>query len=488
MEDEARSPAPASAPGRDGVPAPSPLALPPEEMEALGHRAVELLVERWTKLAGNPAWKGADRSGTEPLLREPAPEEGRDPAAVLERAVGEVLPVAGRVDHPRFFAFVPSSPTWPGVLADFLAAGFNTFQGTWLESAGPSQIELVVTDWIREWVGYPQGAGGLFTSGGSAANLDALVVAREEAGNPERPSVYMSDQAHSSLARAARIVGIPRAGVRILPSRDDFRLDRDAVAAAVAEDRRAGRVPVAVLANGGATNTGIVDPLPELADLCAAEELWLHVDAAYGGFAVLDPAGRDALRGLERADSLVLDAHKWLFQPFEAGCLLLRDVRKLEAAFHVRPEYLQDVDLGTAQVNFADRGLQLTRSFRALKVWMTVQTFGMAALREAVGRGIDLARRAAAWIESRESMEVLSEPSLGVVCFRVRPPGGDHDEAALEKLNQEIQTRVVESGVAMTSSTRLRGTFALRLCILNHTSTWDDVRATLEAMEAAGRG
>ncbi len=488
MEDEAspRTPADRSRPG--GVPGPSPLALTPEEMETLGRRAVELLVERWAGLAGDAAWRGADRVELEPLLREPAPERGGDPARVLERAARDVLPLAARVDHPRFFAFVPGSPTWPGVLADFLAAGFNTFQGTWLGSAGPSQVELVVTDWIREWIGYPEGAGGLFTSGGSAANLDALVAAREDAGNPERPTVYMSDQAHSALVRAARIVGIPGEGVRVLPSRDDFRLDPEAVARAVAEDRAAGRTPVAVLANGGATNTGIVDPLPALADLCTDEGLWLHVDAAYGGFAVLDPAGRETLRGLERADSVALDAHKWLFQPFEAGCLLLRDARKLEAAFHVRPEYLQDVDLGTAQVNFADRGLQLTRSFRALKVWVTVQTFGMEAIREAVGRGIALARRAGAWIEEREGMELLSPPTLGVVCFRVRPPGRELDEAALEALNQAVQARVVESGVAMTSSTRLKGTFALRLCILNHTSAWDDVRAALEAMEAAARG
>jgi glutamate/tyrosine decarboxylase-like PLP-dependent enzyme len=345
-------------------------------------------------------------------------------------------------------------------------------------------VELVVLEWIRGWIGFPEGAGGLFTSGGSAANLDAVVALREAADNPPRPSFYMGDQAHSALIRAARIAGVPAEGIRVLPSDDAFRLRLDALARAVEEDRAAGRTPVAVLANGGATNTGTVDPLEALADFCRAEGVRLHVDAAYGGFSVLTTEGREAFRGLERADSVALDAHKWLFQPFEAGCLLVRDVRMLERAFHTRPEYLQDVELGTAQVNFADRGLQLTRSFRALKVWMTVQVFGMEAIREGVRNGILLARRAGEHIRASPLMELRSPPSLGVVCFRVRPPEGGATEEELEELNRRVQDRVVASGVAMTSSTRLKGSFALRLCILSHATAWEDVRATLEAMEA----
>jgi glutamate/tyrosine decarboxylase-like PLP-dependent enzyme len=400
---------------------------------------------------------------------------------VLQRALGDVLAVAGRVDHPRFFAFVPSSPTWPGVIADFLGAGFNTFQGTWLESAGPSQVELVVTDWFREWVGYPDGSGGLFTSGGSAASLDALVAAREAAGAPERPAVLMSDQSHSALERAARIVGVRPAGIRKVASDDTFRIRLDELERAVAEARHEGLTPIAVCANAGATNTGAVDPLEEMADLCAREGIWLHVDGAYGGFAVITEHGRSLFRGIERADSIVLDAHKWLFQPFEAGCLLVRDVRTLERAFRVLPEYLQDTRLGMAHVNFADRGLQLTRSFRALKVWMSIQTFGMAAFRAAVGRGIEYAARAGAFVRASRTLELLAPPSLGVVCFRADP--GGLGEAALEELNEAVQNRIVRSGAAMMSSTRLKGTYALRLCILSHRTTWPDVEETLRAVE-----
>lgn len=457
-----------------------------EAMLDLARFAAELIVDRHQRLPGEPAWRGASRSELEPLLREDPPEQGRPARSVIERAVEQILPVAGRVDHPRFFAFVPSSPTWPGVLADFLAAGHNTFQGTWLGASGPSQLEVVVIDWFRDWIGYPATAGGLFTSGGSAASLDAFVAAREAAGAPERASVYMSDQSHTALSRAARIVGVRAEHVRSVPTDDHFRLDVDALREMITADRAAGLRPIAVCANAGTTNTGAVDPLPDLADYCADEGLWLHVDAAYGGFAVLAEKGRALLAGMERADSIAMDAHKWLFQPFEAGCLMVRDVRRLEEAFSVRPEYLQDTEWGTEHPNFADRGLQLSRSFRALKVWMSIQTFGMGAFRRAVAAGIDLAERAEAFVRASDVLEIANPASLGIVCFRVNPRGSDLDDTALEQVNEAIQARVIETGTAMMSSTRLRGRYSLRLCILNHNTTWDDVRETLEAIERFG--
>ncbi len=459
-----------------------------EDMLELAEHAVRLVVERLEGLEGEAAWRGAPRRDLEPLLRETPPETGRPAREVLDRAVRDVLPVAARVDHPRFFAFVPSAPTWPGVLADFLAAGFNTFQGTWLGSGGPSQLELVVTDWIRQWLGYPETAGGLFTSGGSAASLDALVAAREMAGAPERPTVYMSDQSHSALERAARIIGVRAQNVRKVPSDERFRIRMDDLARMVAEDRDSGLAPIAVCANAGTTNTGSVDPLHAMADFCREQDIWLHVDGAYGGFGILTERGRALLDGLDRADSITLDAHKWLFQPFEAGCLMVRDVRNLERAFSVHPEYLQDTRLGEEHVNFGDRGLQLSRSFRALKVWMSIQTFGMAAFRRAVGNGIELADRADAYVRASPDLELLSPASLGVVCFRYNPRSRDLDEAALEALNEKVQGRVISEGVAMMSSTRLHGRYALRLCILSHMTTWRDVEETLTAIEVFGRG
>ncbi len=473
-----------TASGEDGTR--SELSLSPEHMLELAERAARLTVARVDGLPREAAWRGAPRGELAPLLGGPPPEEGRPPEEVLDRAVRDVLPFAARVDHPRFFAFVPSSATWPGVLADFLGSGFNIFQGTWLGSSGPSTVELSVIDWFRGWIGYPEGAGGLFTSGGSAASLDAFVAAREAAGAPARPTVYMSDQSHTALVRAARIVGVRPEHVRMIPSDERFRIDMEALAKAVERDREAGLDPIAICANAGTTNTGSVDPIDELADLAEELGIWLHVDGAYGGFAVLTERGRALFRGLERADSIAMDAHKWLYQPFEAGCLMVKDVRTLDRAFSVRPEYLQDADWGTENPNFGDRGLQLTRSFRALKVWMSVQTFGVGAFRRAIDRTLDLAEQCAAYVRGSEVLELAHPASLGVVCFRVRSPRGASD-AVVERLNERVQARVVDSGFAMMSSTRLKGAYALRFCILNHTTTWTDVRETLERLERHGR-
>jgi glutamate/tyrosine decarboxylase-like PLP-dependent enzyme len=464
----------------------SELELSPERMRELAHLAAELIVDRVERLPGEPAWMGGTREELEPLMAGGPPEEGTSPEEVIRRAASEILPVAGRVDHPRFFAFVPSSPTWPGVLADFLAAGHNVFQGTWLGASGPSQLEVVVLDWFREWFGYPETAGGLFTSGGSAASLDAFVAAREAAGAPERATVYMSDQSHTALSRAATIVGVRPERVRKVASNDDFRIDLDELRRLVDRDREQGFQPIAICGNAGATNTGAVDPLEALADYCEEEGIWFHVDGAYGGFAVLSEEGRTLLAGIERADSIAVDAHKWLFQPFEAGCLMVKDVRKLEEAFSVRPEYLQDTEWGREHPNFGDRGLQLSRSFRALKVWMSIQTFGAAAFRRAVTKGIELAGRAEEYIRASDVLQIANPASLGVVCFRVNPPGAALDDAGLERVNEAVQARVIETGTAMMSSTRLKGRYSLRFCIVNHNTTWDDVRATLEAIERFG--
>ncbi len=463
------------------------LRMTPDAMLELARRASELLVERIENLPGEGAWDGDFQQELEKQLMEAPPEAGRPATEVLERAAKEILPLTGRNDHPRFFGFIPSSPTWPGVLADFMASGFQINQCTWLVASGPSQLELVVIDWFRRWVGYPESAGGLFTSGGSAASLDAFVAAREAARNPDRASVYMSDQSHSAHIRAARIIGIPPERIRLLPCDERFRLDMVALERAVAEDRAEGLHPIAVCANAGASSTGAIDPLGEMADFCEAQGVWLHVDAAYGGFAVVTERGKELMRGMERADSIGMDAHKWFFQPYEAGALLVKDVSKLENAFAVRHDVLQDTLWGANHPNFSDRGLQLSRSFRALKVWMSVQTFGMAAFRQAVSKGMELAERAEEYICESPVLEMLIPVSLGVVCFRVNPADAELDEDALGKINKTMLARIFWEDKAFVSSTLLEGKFALRFCIINHTTAWDDVLETLETIERFGK-
>ncbi len=462
------------------------LSMSSAQMLDLARKAAEFVVERIENLPGEDAWDGDFRHVLEGQLMEDPPEAGLPAEAVMERAAREILPLAARLDHPRCFGFIPSSPTWPGVLADFMAAGYHVNQCTWLVASGPSQLELGVIDWFRRWLGYPEGAGGLFTSGGSAASVDAFVAAREAAGHPERATVYMSDQSHTALSRAAHITGIRRDRIRMIPSDARFRMDMDALAHAVADDRDNGFTPLVAAANAGTASTGAIDPLDEIADFCAAEGLWMHVDAAYGGFAVVTEQGKRLMRGIERADSIGLDAHKWFFQPYETGCLLVKDGNRLKDAFAVRPDILQDTIWGKHHPNFSDCGLQLSRSVRSLKVWMSIQTFGMAAFRRAVAKGMELSTRAEDYIHASTVLEALTAVSLGIVCFRVNPPGGGLDEEAVEEVNRIVLARMFWDNRTFMSSTLLRGTFALRICIVNHTTAWDDVRETLEAVEVFG--
>jgi glutamate/tyrosine decarboxylase-like PLP-dependent enzyme len=475
-----------------------PLALDAETMRRLGYQIVDLLVERISKLSDEPAWRRGDRVALERALREPAPEHGQDFDTIVRQLVRDALPYGARVDHPRFMGFVPGSPTWPGVLADFLAAGHNVFQGSWLGGAGASEIELIVLDWFKQWIGYPDTASGLFTSGGSAANLIAIACARQLRFKGHSPDavIYLSRESHSSVHRAARILGFDPSRVRELPTDNQFRLDADRLAEAVTEDVRRELVPFMVIANGGATSTGVVDPLARLADFCQQQGLWLHVDAAYGGFAVLTERGRALLEGIERADSVTLDPHKWLYQPFEAGCLLLRESDHLETAFRILPEYLQDAAVGSGNpreraVNFMDRGLQLTRSARALKVWMSLKYFGLAAFRAAIDHCIDHTLRAEQALRDSGHFEILSPATLGIVCFRrVTDHDGAllEDDSRIEQLNARLVSDLAESGIALVSSTRVHGKYALRLCILNHGTTWKDVEQTIRWFERARSG
>ena len=464
----------------------NPLDLDAQTMRELGYRAVDLLVDRISNLGETSAWRGASRAQMEERLREPPPESGEELDALLERLGRDVLPFAGHHDHPRFFAYIPSAPTWPGILGDFIASGVNTFTGTWLQSAGASTLELVVLDWFRQWIGYPGQASGVLVSGGSQANLTALACARETkaGGRLENAVIYLSNQGHSSVARAIRVLGFAPEQVRALPVDEAYRLRPDALEAAVESDVRSGRQPFLVVANAGATSTGAIDPLAEIARIAAERDLWLHVDAAYGGFTVLTERGKRWLTGIEQADSVTLDPHKWLYQPYEVGCLLVREGTRLASAFHIMPEYLQDTAVGGVEVNFADRGIQLTRESRAFKLWLSLKYFGVAAFREAIDRSLDLALLAEERVRASQELELLSPATLGIVCFRRRPPDLD-EEGTLERLNADLDRRLAQSGEGMISSTRVDGRYALRLCVLNHRSRAEDVERVLSWLETA---
>jgi aromatic-L-amino-acid/L-tryptophan decarboxylase len=459
-----------------------PLALDPEQMRELGYRVVDLLVDRERR--GLPALPRVSREETERRLGGGPPEDPV-PTDELLGGLDDVVSLMTRCDHPAFLAFIPGEPTWPGALADLVASALNLHAIDWIEAPGPTQVELTTLRWLCDWFGYPAAAGGVFVSGGSASNMTALACARETllGAMADDVIVYVSDQAHSSMARAARVLGFRPEQLRVLPVDERYRMRPETLSAAIEADARAGRAPLFVSAAAGSTNTGAIDPLSELADVTHAAGAWFHVDAAYGGGAILSQRGKRLLAGIERADSVTVDPHKWMYQPIECGVLLVRDLGHLHGAFEITPDYLQDLDSALNEPNFSDLGMQLTRSARALKLWTSVRAFGLRAFRDAVDRSLDLARRAAERIEASPSMELLAEPSLGIVCFR--RTFGNGDDATADALNARLVTMLADSGIGFISSTRLRGRYTLRLCILNHSTTWGDVDAVLAFLESA---
>ena len=462
---------------------PSTLNLSREDMRALGYRVVDILVEHFQELPGKPVTRKADRPALEARLREALPEHGANALEVLDQLQRDVFSNIMHTDHPRFFAFVPSPSNFVSVMADALAAGFNVFAGTWLEASGPTQIELVTIDWLRQACGLPDSAGGLFVSGGSMANMTGLAVARHVKlrGRTEGAVVYFSDQTHSSVERGLRVLGFQDHQMRKIESDDRFCLDISALERKVEADHDAGRVPFCVVANAGTTNTGAIDPLPALVDYCRREALWLHVDGAYGAAAVFCERGQALLDGLGQVDSLSLDPHKWLFQPYEIGCVLVREERWLKEAFHILPEYLEDIEGQEGEVNFCDRGIQLTRGFRALKLWMSLQVFGRSAFQEAVSRGFEMAEVAEAAIRELSNWEVVTPAQMGIVTLRCAPAGLSPEK--LNWLNRELVEQMIADGFAMISSTVLRGRTVLRMCTINPRTAEADVRETIKRLD-----
>ena len=456
-------------------------------MQRLGYRVIDIVSHHLANVRDEPVIATAPRAQLSAILGTNAPKDGTDFEKLIGTLEQTAFPYHAREVHPGFLAYIPSCPTFPALLGDWIATGYNFFAGVWPVAAGPNQIEMAVLEWFRQWMGMPEGASGLLTSGGSGANLTALVAARhaavEKGKDIRKLTVYTSAQAHSSVVRAAWIAGIARENVRTVAMDDLFRIDIADLKRVVAEDRANGLEPFVVVASAGTTNTGSVDPLNDLADYTQSESLWLHVDAAYAGFAALSEEGRKMLDGIGRADSLTLDPHKWLFVPFECGCLMVRDPSVLEDAFRIMPEYLKDVQPGEEEVNFADRGEQLTRYSRALKIWMSVSYFGTDAIRNEIDNAFRRARLLESLVQQSPHFETLCPAQFGIFCFRAKPAGVAN--ADLDALNERVNARVVSEGRFLISSTKLRGKFSLRMCTLGFRTTDDDIRALFDSLERA---
>jgi glutamate/tyrosine decarboxylase-like PLP-dependent enzyme len=428
--------------------------------------------------------RSASRAQMEALLREQPPEKGHDFAQVLSEFEKKVCANAFRTSHPRFLAFIPGAPTFLSVLGDLLCGGTNFFCGVWLEASGPSMVEVLTVDWFARLLGCPPETRGIFTSGGSEANLTALVAAREPLGYEDRGRalLYVNEQRHWSVDRAARIIGFRPDQVRPVHTDSEFRLDAEHLKSTVARDRATGRLPWAVVANAGATNTGACDNLDTLSDVCRKCRLWLHVDAAYGWAAALSADAKELLNGIGRADSITLDPHKWFGQTFETACVLVRDGKLLAKTFGMRPEYMQDVEPADDEINFADYSLALSRRFRALRVWLSVKVLGLAWFRALVDHCMALAALSQALIESSPQFQFFCR-NLSIVCFRYAPPGFTGSEAELDALNLELIDKLRATGRAFISSTRLRGIVVLRFCFVNWRTTAPDVEEIVRLLE-----
>lgn len=448
------------------------------EMKVLGYRAVDLIAAHLAGLGNKRVGRKASPEYLRESLMEPVPRAGRSADEIFACLEETIFPNIMNICHPRFFAFVPGPANFISVVADALAAGFNVFNGSWLGASSAAAIELTVIEWLTQLCGFPAGAGGIFVSGGSMANLTALTVARRVVleDRVEGAVAYCSDQTHSSVERALRVIGFLPEQIRHVPADGRFRISVERLADLIEADRMAERRPFCVIANAGTTSTGAVDELKRISEICNANGMWMHVDGAYGAAAVITERGRGLLEGMQLADSLSLDPHKWLFQTIECGCVLLRDAALLKSTFRTTPAYLAEVHRDGAEVNPCDYGVQLTRSFRALKLWMSLQYFGLDAFVAAVERGFALAEFAERLLRGRVAWKVVTPAEMGIVTFRWRGA----DEEFYEKLHEAM----LRSGYALLSTTLLNGETVLRLCTINFRATEEDVETTLDWLEA----
>ena len=433
-----------------------------------------------------------------PRFRRPLPWQA-EPMGRLSEDLDALVALSRRNDSPRFWGYVGPPGTAPGAIADGLAATINQNLTAFRSAPGASLVEMQVIDWICEIVGLPRGAYGVLTSGGSMANLAGLAAARDAAvsfdlarrglrGAAGPPLVlYASEEAHHSVAKAAAILGIGRDFVRAVPVDRRLRLDVAALRDAVTRARRARLKPFAVAASAGTVTTGAVDPLRQIWRLCRRESLWLHVDACYGGFAILAPSGRPLLRALALADSIALDPHKWLYAPAGAGCVLYRRPETARRAFRADADYTRMFGVGRLEQHaFWDYGPELSRRFRALKIWLAFKYHGAGEFARAIEHDLANARLLAAKVRAARQLELLSAGDLGIVCFRYVPPGPRRPEAELEAINERLLVLLQRDGQVFVSNARVRGRFALRACILNYRTTAADLDRLVARVAALG--
>lgn len=480
---------------------PSALAdMDPEEFRRHAHRMADWVADYLAHSSTFPVLAQVQPGAISSALPADAPAHGEPFETIFADFERILIPGITHWNHPGFFAYFAITGSAPGILAEFLSAALNVQAMLWRTSPAATELEAVTLSWLRQLLGLPSTFEGVIYDTASISTLHALAAARERAvpsvrelglaGRSDLPRqrVYCSDQAHSSVDKAVILLGLGQQSVRKIPSDSEFRMQADALASAVADDRAHGHQPLAVVATVGTTSSTSVDPVPAIADLCRRESIWLHVDAAYAGVAAMVPSHQAILRGAELADSLVVNPHKWLFTPFDLSVLYCRHMDLIRSAFALTPEYLKTIEAAPVR-NLMDTGVQLGRRFRALKLWMVLRHFGADGLRDRLAEHMRLAQLFASWVDASADFERLAPVPFSVVCFRAR--GGTSEEET-DRLNERILESVNATGEMFISHTRLDGRYTLRLAIGNlHTAehhvsrAWDLLQEHLHQLRCS---
>lgn len=459
------------------------------QMQELVDLVMPRLREFLDTLAEQPAWDFDDAASIARSMMEPMPESGFEADDIIRRLFDDILPVGVGSAGPGYLAYVPGGGVPHAAVADLVASTVNRFVGLWNGAPGLAQLEVAVLRWFSDIVGYPTSAGGFFTSGGSLSIWSAIVTARRCKLQVElsRGTLYTSDQAHHSVTKAAMFAGLPTDNVRVVPVDSTYRVRVEAMRQQIQQDRRDGFVPFAIVGAVGTTNTGAIDDLAALADLAESEDLWLHLDASYGGFFMLTERGRGRMQGIDRADSITLDPHKSLFMPYGTGCLIARDQKHLRQAHQLRGEYLltgPDEEF----YDLSDISPELTRAARGLRVWLPIMLHGIEPFRRNLDEKLDLTEFAADQLRSfneelDDNLEVITDPQLTVVAFRLLRVGLTDEQT--DDLNIRLRDKINASRKILLTPTRLHGRYVIRICILNFRTHRDRVEACLEEIRRA---
>jgi glutamate/tyrosine decarboxylase-like PLP-dependent enzyme len=479
----------------------APIEIQPEEFRSIGYHLVDKIAELLASLPTRPV----TTAEAPPAIREVLdssrllPDEGVDPAQLMDRAAGLLFDHSLYNSHPRFWGYITASAAPIGILGDFLASAINQNTGAWFLSPMASEIEAQTIRWIAELLGFPTTGGGLLVSGGNMANIVCFLAARQakagwdvraaglQGGDAKRLRIYCSRETHTWVQKAADMTGIGTENIRWIPTGKDLRMDEKILRDQIRADREAGDQPFIVIGTGGSVSTGAIDHLPEIAKICREEDLWFHVDGAYGGFAAMLPDASPELRVLGEADSVAVDPHKWLYAPLEAGIALVRDPEKLREAFAYHPPYYH---FGVEAINYLDYGPQNSRGFRALKVWLALQQVGRKGYEQMLAEDIRLAKQLYDLVAQQPEIEAFTQ-SLSITTFRYVPAdlksGSEKSAEYLNQLNTELLTRLQNSGEAYLSNAVINGKFALRACIVNFRTSQADIEALPEIVLRLGR-